>query len=214
MANQKISALSSGNPAASSDELVIARSGANYKVTAASLAALRLPAGSTTQVQYNLSGALAGSANMTFSGATLTLGVAGTAAGALALKGSTSGTATLQTPAVAGTVTLTLPAVTDTLAVLGANSFTASQTLADAANLVVGTTTGTKIATATTQKLGFYNATPVVQQATTGTTTGFTAGSGTTVRDDSTFTGNSGTKAYTIGDIVLALKNLGLLAAS
>ena len=213
MANQKISALSSGNPAASSDELVIARSGANYKVTAASLAALRLPAGSTTQVQYNLSGAFAGSANMTFSGSTLTLGVAGTAAGALALKGSTSGTATLQTAAAAGTVTVTLPAVTDTLAVLGANTFTGAQTLSDV-NIVLGTTTGTKIGTATSQKLGFYNATPVIQQATTGTTTGFTAGSGTSARDDSTFTGGSGTKAYTIGDIVLALKNLGLLAAS
>ena len=213
MANQKISALSSGNPAASSDELVIARSGANYKVTAASLAALRLPAGSTTQVQYNLAGALAGSVNMTFSGSTLTLGVAGTAGGALALKGSTSGTATLQTAAAAGAVTVTLPAVTDTLAVLGANTFTGAQTLSDV-DIVLGTTTGTKIGTATAQKLGFYNATPVVQQATTGTTIGFTAGSGTTARDDSTFTGNSGTKAYTIGDIVRALKNLGLLAAS
>ena len=215
MANQKISALSSGNPAASSDELVIARSGANYKVTAASLAALRLPAGSTTQVQYNLAGALAGSVNMTFSGSTLTLGVAGTAGGALALKGSTSGTATLQTAAAAGAVTVTLPAVTDTLAVLGANSFTATQTLADATDIVVGTTTGTKIATATTQKLGFYNATPVVQQATTGTATGFTAGGPANgVHADSTFTGGSGTKAYRISDIVLALKNLGLLAAS
>jgi hypothetical protein len=213
MANQKISALSSGNPAASSDELVIARSGANYKVTAASLAALRLPAGSTTQVQYNLAGALAGSVNMTFSGSTLTLGVAGTAGGALALKGSTSGTATLQTAAAAGAVTVTLPAVTDTLAVLGANTFTGAQTLSDV-DIVLGTTTGTKIGTATTQKLGFYAATPVVQQATTGTATGFTAHSGTTVRDDSTFTGGSGTKAYRVSDIVLALKNLGLLAAS
>jgi len=35
--------------------------------------------------------------------------------------------------------------------------------LADARNVIVGTTTGTKIGTATTQKLGFYNATPVVQ---------------------------------------------------
>ena len=214
MANQKISALSSGNPAASSDELVIARSGANYKVTAASLAALRLPAGSTTQVQYNLSGALAGSVNMTFSGSTLTLGVAGTAGGALALKGSTSGTATLQTAAAAGAVTVTLPAVTDTLAVLGANTFTGAQTLSDV-DIVLGTTTGTKLGTATTQKLGFYNATPVVQQATTGTTTGFTAGGpANNVHADSTFTGNSGTKAYTVGDIVRALKNLGLLAAS
>ena len=214
MANQKISALSSGNPAASSDELVIARSGANYKVTAASLAALRLPAGSTTQVQYNLAGALAGSVNMTFNGSTLTLGVAGTAGGALALKGSTSGTATLQTAAAAGAVTVTLPAVTDTLAVLGANTFTGAQTLSDV-DIVLGTTTGTKIGTATAQKLGFYNATPVVQQATTGTTTGFTAGGPANgVHADSTFTGGSGTKAYRISDIVLALKNLGLLAAS
>ena len=213
MANQKISALSSGNPAANSDELVIARSGANYKVTAASLAALRLPAGSTTQVQYNLAGALAGSVNMTFSGSTLTLGVAGTAGGALALKGSTSGTATLQTAAAAGAVTVTLPAVTDTLAVLGANTFTGAQTLSDV-DIVLGTTTGTKFGTATTQKLGFYNATPVAQQATTGTTTGFTANTGTTVHNESTFTGGSGTKAYRVSDIVLALKNLGLLAAS
>jgi hypothetical protein len=36
-------------------------------------------------------------------------------------------------------------------------------TIADALNIAVGTTTGTKIGTATTQKLAFFNATPVVQ---------------------------------------------------
>ena len=36
-------------------------------------------------------------------------------------------------------------------------------TVADANNIAVGTTTGTKIGTATTQKLGFYNKAPVVQ---------------------------------------------------
>ena len=36
-------------------------------------------------------------------------------------------------------------------------------TIADALDIAVGTTTGTKIGTATTQKLGFYNSTPVVQ---------------------------------------------------
>lgn len=40
-------------------------------------------------------------------------------------------------------------------------------TITDAHNIVVGTTTGTKIGTATNQKLGFYNATPVVQPSST-----------------------------------------------
>jgi len=38
-------------------------------------------------------------------------------------------------------------------------------TLADAQDLALGSTTGTKIGTATTQKLGFFNKTPVVQPA-------------------------------------------------
>lgn len=38
-------------------------------------------------------------------------------------------------------------------------------TMDDGANIAVGSGTGTKIATATTQKLGFWNATPVVQPA-------------------------------------------------
>lgn len=37
--------------------------------------------------------------------------------------------------------------------------------LSEASNIVLGTTTGTKIGTATSQKLGFFNATPVVQQS-------------------------------------------------
>lgn len=87
-------------------------------------------------------------------------------------------------------------------------------TLTVTTSIISNTSGGVKIGTATNQKLGFYNKAPVAQQATTGTTTGFTAGAGTAVLSDSTFTGNSGTKAYTVGDIVLALKNLGLLAAS
>lgn len=80
-------------------------------------------------------------------------------------------------------------------------------------NLVTDTTTGTKIGTATNQELGFYNSTPIVQPATTGTTTGFTAGSGTAINDASTFTGGSGSTAYRVSDVVLALKQLGLLTA-
>jgi hypothetical protein len=48
---------------------------------------------------------------------------------------------------------------------IGTSSPSSLLHLADAGNITVGTTTGTKIGTATTQKLGFYNATPVVQPA-------------------------------------------------
>lgn len=86
-------------------------------------------------------------------------------------------------------------------------------TIADAGNIVLATGTGTKIGTATGQKLGFYNATPVIQQAGTGETVGFTAGGGTAVTDASTFTGNVGATAYRLSDVVKALKNLGILAS-
>lgn len=87
-----------------------------------------------------------------------------------------------------------------------------TMTLIDAVDLVVGTTTGTKIGTATSQKIGFYNATPVVQRNTTGTATGFVSNFGTAVKDDSTFTGGLGATAYRLSDLVLALKQLGLIA--
>lgn len=89
---------------------------------------------------------------------------------------------------------------------------TAALTFADGFNMVTNATTGSKIGTATTQKIGFWNATPVAQYATTGTTTGFTAGGGTTATDASTFTGNQGATAYTVGDIVRALKLAGIIA--
>ena len=89
----------------------------------------------------------------------------------------------------------------------------AGLTIADAGNIVLATGTGTKIGTATGQKLGFYNATPVIQQAGTGETVGFTAGGGTGVTDASTFTGNVGATAYRLSDVVKALKNLGILAS-
>lgn len=86
-------------------------------------------------------------------------------------------------------------------------------TISDGLNIVLNTTTGTKLGTATSQKLGLWNATPVVQPSTTGTATGFTAGGGTAVTDASTFTGGTGSTAYRISDIVLALKQIGAMAA-
>ena len=85
-------------------------------------------------------------------------------------------------------------------------------TIGDASNFIFNTSTGTKLGEAANQKLGFWGATPVVQPSGTGETVGFTAGSGTAVLDDSTFTGNIGSTAYRINDIVKALKQTGILA--
>ena len=62
--------------------------------------------------------------------------------------------------------------------------------------------------------IGFYGLTPVTQHNSNGQTVGFSQNTGTEVRDTSTFTGGSdmGNEAYTIGDVIRALKNVGLLA--
>jgi hypothetical protein len=102
--------------------------------------------------------------------------------------------------------------LTDSSALTWSTGGSGALTLGDGATLVVGTSTGTKIGTATSQKIGFWNATPVVQPSGTGETAGFTAGAGAHVLDDSTFTGNLGSTAYRISDVVKALKQAGLLA--
>ncbi len=61
--------------------------------------------------------------------------------------------------------------------------------------------------------IGLFGGTAAGQQSTTGTVAGFTAGVGTGVNADSTFTGGTGVTAYTISDVVLALKNLNILQA-
>lgn len=96
---------------------------------------------------------------------------------------------------------------------LSGGTITGDTTLSNI-NLILGTGAGTKIGTSTSQKLAFFNSSPIAQPSSVGTTTGFTAGSGSTAKDDSTYTGNTGTKAYTVGDIVKHLKDLGLIASS
>ena len=73
-------------------------------------------AGSNTQVQFNNGGAFGASANLTFSGSTLTMGVAGSVVGGVSFGNATSGTITLNPVTGAlGSAVLSLPAATDTL---------------------------------------------------------------------------------------------------
>ena len=73
-------------------------------------------------------------------------------------------------------------------------------------NVVLGTTTGTKFGTATAQKIGFWNATPIVQPTTAVAAATLVGGGGTTITDTDTFDG------YTLKQVVKALRNTGLLA--
>lgn len=79
-------------------------------------------------------------------------------------------------------------------------------TWADAVNMVFNATTGTKIGTATTQKIGIWNATPIVQPTTAVAAATFVANTSAIADDTATFDG------YTIGQVVKALRNIGLLA--
>ena len=75
----------------------------------------------------------------------------------------------------------------------------------EANNIEFGTTTGSKIANATNQKLSFWNATPIVQPDTTVGASRFISNTSGIIDDTATFDG------YTIGQIVKALRNMGLL---
>jgi len=124
----------------------------------------------------------------------------------LGLRAS-GGTAGATFPGALSCAALTATSVVGT----GTVALTGNMTISDATNIIVNAGTGTKIATATTQKLGFYNATPVVQPAANTDTTTGAAGGTSTVYLNTTYTGG-GTAAYTVGGVVAALKALGLLA--
>jgi len=73
-------------------------------------------------------------------------------------------------------------------------------------NLVSNTVSGIQLATAASQKIGFWGATPIVQPTTAITAATYASVSGSFVKASDTFDG------YSIGQVVKALRNEGLLA--
>lgn len=59
--------------------------------------------------------------------------------------------------------------------------------------------------------IAFNGMAPTAQQTNAGLTTASAAGTGVTMLGDTTFTGGLGGKAYTLDDLVAALKKLGLI---
>lgn len=76
-------------------------------------------------------------------------------------KGSGGGTARVASWVYGGTST---PAISVPITP-GSVTFGGGITLADAGDITINATTGTKLATATSQKLGFWNVTPIIQPA-------------------------------------------------
>jgi hypothetical protein len=79
-------------------------------------------------------------------------------------------------------------------------------TISDTKNIILATGTGTKIGTATSQKLSLWNATPNVQPTTAITAGAFVANTSGIANDTATFDG------YTMGQVVAALRRIGALA--
>jgi hypothetical protein len=123
-------------------------------------------------------------------------------------------TVTIGSAAVTGSgaLTVTATAANLTLAATGANTVIvqtngaarltvadATVTVADAVDFVFNTTTGTKFGTATGQKIGFFNAAPVIQRTNVANPTG-----GATIDAEA---------RTAIDDILSRLETLGLFAA-
>ena len=108
-------------------------------------------------------------------------------------------------PTASDTVTGLISTSAQTFA--GIKTFSSGIIIGDAGNVALNTTTGTKIGTATTQKLAFWNATPIVQPTTA--VSSATLSINSTAQPVYAATTYGG---YTMMQVVQALKNIGLLA--
>jgi len=124
----------------------------------------------------------------------------------IVIAGDTSGSVTLQAPAVAGTTTLTLPATSGTVLT------TASGTAATATNLAGGSngTIPYQSASGTTQMLAVGTAGQVLQTNGAGAPTWVTAGSGMTLLSTTTLSGSSTNIGVASGYVHLYIVSYGI----
>ena len=154
-------------------------------------------AASPSSITYNATGG----SGTNIAGAALTIaGGKGTGSGA-------PGTWRVQTSTTLASG-ITLQSLVTRLTISGGAVTTdaSTATWADKLDFVFSTGTGTKIGTATTQKIGFWNATPIVQPTTAVAAAVVVSGAGGNIKHDDTFDG------YTVEQVVRALRNLGILA--
>lgn len=155
--------------------------------------------GTTAGGAFTIKGGLGSGTNV--SGGILTL-----AAGVSTGTGSTS-TLNFQTGTVLASSSTAQTLVNRLIISQGAVTTDASTaTWADALDHVLGSTTGSKFGTATTQKLSFWGKTPIVQPTTAIAGATVIHIGGTSMDESDTIGG------YTLAQIVQALQNIGILA--
>jgi hypothetical protein len=125
------------------------------------------------------------------------------AANDLGFYNAAAGNISILNDFASGSIILTAGGSSTAQWTIGANG---DLTAADGENIIVGSTNGTKIGTAATQKIGFWNATPIVQPNNSVAAANYVAGIGSAVTTLDAFDG------YTIGQVVKALRNAGILS--
>ena len=123
------------------------------------------------------------------------------------VSGLGTGIATfLATPSSANLATAVTDETGSGSLVFGTNPTLSGPTITDGTDIVFGTTSGTKIGKSTSQKLAFWNTTPIAQPTTSVAAATLTSNFGTVLSSEDLFDG------YTLLQIVKALRNIGLLA--
>lgn len=105
-----------------------------------------------------------------------------------------------------------LEGIVDKLALSDRYDFTKDIQVRDSRKIHFGITKGTTIGTGTTQKIGFWGVTPVIQPIADTGTVGHYAIGGTAVLHQDQFTGSDvASSRYSINGIVDSLKAVGIL---